>query len=214
MKKQQTIWQLIRVAAAMCAVVAASTASAGTFYNTEAAFTMQLSPGSYLEDFSGFTFGSPLDGTQTTWAAPGANGFGWTASAALGLYSNVSALSTNTANDPLMIMFTGAPVTAFGGIFANTDISGNIIPGTITVTTSDGGNFVIPTTNSFLGYTASVGQTITSVTMLAQSGATNNWVQVDHFYTGMAAVPEPTTVGLLALGAVAMAGTAIKRRRS
>jgi hypothetical protein len=197
----------------LVAVLASAASAAGTFYTTEASFTANIAPGSYVEDFSNFTFGNPLDGSQTTWAAPGANGFGWTASAALGLYSNVSALSTNTANDPLMIMFTGAPVTAFGGIFANTDISGNIIPGTITVTTSDGGNFVIPTTNSFLGYTASVGMTITSVTMLAQSGATNNWVQVDHFYTGMRAVPEPTTVGLLALGGVGLIGTAIKRRR-
>ncbi|MGI8820063.1 MAG: PEP-CTERM sorting domain-containing protein [Chthoniobacterales bacterium] len=193
----------------LIALVASSASAVGTFYTTEASFLANTNPTRYLEDFSGFTFGNPLDGTQTSYVAPGANGFGWTASAALGLYSNVSALSTNAANDPITILFTGLPVTAFGGIFANTDINGNIIPGTVTVMTSDGGSQTV-TTNGFLGYTSNV--TITSITMLA-AGTTNNWVQVDHFYTGTAAVPEPGTIALLSLGAVGLVGAAIKRRR-
>ena len=212
MKQQRSVWQLVKciVAASALAAVVSSASAQGTFYNTEAAFLPNLAPGSYLEDFSAFTFGNPLNGSQTSWASPGANGFGWTASATGGLYSNVSALSTNLANDPITILFTGAPVTAFGGIFANTDISGNVIPGTITVTTSDGGMQVIPTSNTFLGYTSNV--TITSITMVA-AGTTNNWVQVDHFYAG-AAVPEPGTMALLAVGGAAVVGMIVKRRRA
>lgn len=193
---------------------AVSPASAGTFYTTEGSFTLQLSPVFYLEDFSNFTFGSPLNGSQTTWAAPGANGYGWTASTPLGLYSNVSALSTNTANETITLTFSGLTVTAFGGIFSNTDLSGNFITGTITVTTSDGGVQVlnIPSApGSFIGYTSAV--PIVSMTMVATSGATNNWIQVDHFYTG-AAVPEPGTMALLTLGVAGAVGAAIKRRRS
>ena len=87
------------------------------------------------------------------------------------------------------------------------------IPGTITVTTSDGGVEVlsIPTSpGSFIGYTSAV--PIVSMVMSATSGATNNWIQVDHFYTG-ALVPEPGTMALLTLGVVGLAGAAIKRRR-
>ena len=204
------------IAAALAVVALASSASAaGTFYTTEASFTLALNPVFYLEDFSSFTFGSPLNGSQPTYVAPGANGYGWTASAALNLYSNNSALSTNSANDPLTITFSGLTVTAFGGIFSNTDISGDFITGTITITTSDPWrrpqSFVVPTSpGSFIGYTSAV--PIASVTMSATSAATNNWVQVDHFYTG-AAIPEPGTMALLTLGVVGLAGAAIKRRR-
>ncbi|HJX25730.1 MAG TPA: PEP-CTERM sorting domain-containing protein [Chthoniobacterales bacterium] len=202
------------ITAALAVVALASSASAaGTFYTTEASFTLALNPVFYLEDFSSFTFGSPLNGTQPTYVAPGANGYGWTAAAALNLYSNISALSTNSANDPITLTFSGLSVTAFGGIFSNTDISGAFIPGTITVTTSDGGVEVlsIPTSpGSFIGYTSAV--PIVSMVMSATSGATNNWIQVDHFYTG-AAIPEPGTMALLTLGVVGLAGAAIKRRR-
>ena len=207
---KQHIFGIKALAAAVALAGLVSSASAqGTVYTTEGSFLSSLGPTRYLEDFSTFTFGNPLNGTQFTWASPGANGFGWTASAVGGLYSNVSALSTNQANDPLVIMFTGAPVTAFGGIFANTDINGNIIPGTITVTTSDGGNFVVPTTNLFRGYTSTV--PITQISMVA-AGTTSNWVQLDHFYTGTA-IPEPGTIALLSLGGVGLAGAALKRFR-
>src|SRR6267378_2880106 len=98
-----------KIVASVCALIIAvsSSLAAGTFYTSEASFTLALNPTFYLEDFSSFTFGSPLNGSQTTYNAPGGNGYGWTAAAALGLYSNVSALSTNNANDPITITFSG-----------------------------------------------------------------------------------------------------------
>ena len=208
-----TLMRIKTIALSLLLAGVTSTTFAGTFYNSEAAFTMQLSPVFYLEDFSNFTFGNPLDGSQTSWASPGANGYGWTASAALGLYSNTSALSTNTANDPLTITFTGLTVTAFGGNFANTDITGAFIPGTVTINTSDGGSTMVTfgATEGFIGYTSAV--PIVSITTSATSGVTNNWIQVDHFYTG-AAVPEPGTIALLTLGTFGVIGAAMKRRRA
>jgi hypothetical protein len=199
-----------RIMALAGALLIGSVAAQATWYTSEASFTSAMSGPFYLEDFTGWTFGSPLDGTQTTWAAPGANGYGWTASAASGLYSNVSALSTNTANDPLVITFSGNPVTAFGGIISNTDITGANIAGNVTFLMSNGDTQTSTFGaggSGFLGWTGT--SAIASVTITATSSATNNWPQIDHVYTGAAPVPEPMTVTGLALGALAM----LRRRK-
>jgi hypothetical protein len=193
---------------AIAAFVAITPSAFAQWFTNEAAFTAALNGPFYLEDFSNFTFGNPLNGSQTTWAAPGANGYGWTAAATNGLYSNISALSTNTANDPLVLTFTGAPVTAFGGNIANSDIAGNLIPGTVTMLMSNGAtnNLVLGAAEGFLGYISPV--VLTTVTISA-TGTTNNWPQLDHAYTG-SAVPEPGTMIALGLGAAALAA---RRRR-
>jgi len=202
--------KLTSLAASAAIALAASSALAGTFYSTEASFVAAIQPSPYIENFSSFTFGSPLNGTQTTYVAPGGNGFGWTAAATGGLYSNSSALSTNLAQDPLTINFTSGNVTALGGNFTNTDISGAIIPGTVTIVTSDGGTQTVtnPTAASFLGYTSTV--PIVSVT-ITSAGATNNWPQVDHFYSARGAVPEPASIGVAAMG---LGLIAARRRRA
>lgn len=180
-----------------------SVAAHATFYTTEASFLAAINPTYYLEDFSNFTFGSPLDGSQTSWSAPGGNGYGWDASAAGGLWSNDSALSTNSANDPIGFTFTGSPVTAFGGVIANTDISGNIIGGTATLTMSNGDTATV-NSNSFLGWVGS--SAVSGATLTATGGGSGlDWAQADHVYTGQAAaVPEPATMVGLAMGALAL----------
>jgi hypothetical protein len=157
--------------------------SGGTFYTSETAFLAAINPTFYVEDFSSFTYGSPLNGPQTTYNSPGGNGYSWTATCSTGFYSSPSALSTTNPNVPISISFTGATVTALGGIFSNVDFNANAIPGTVTITTSDGGShsitFATPT-SGFLGYRSSV--PITSMTMSSTSAA-QNYVQVDHFYS-------------------------------
>ena len=187
--------------------LAATAASAQTFYTDRPTFLADVAAGFYEEQFNNFTgFGVPLDGSQTTYDAPGANGFDWTASAAQGLWSNIGALSTNVALDPITITFTGSPVTAVGGDFANTDISGNVIGGTVTILTSTGDTFTQPS-DSFIGFTSPV--PIVSVTLSAEDGGNNSWIQIDNFVTGSFNVPEPTS-GLALLGA---AGGLLLRRR-
>jgi hypothetical protein len=189
--------------------LSASPVLAGTYYTSEAAFLANVGPVRYTEDFSNFTFGNPLNGSQTSWVAPGANGFGFTANAVGGLWSNLSALSTNNAFDPIIVNFSGSPVTAVGGNFTNTDINGNVIPGTIIVTLSDGSTqqLVNQTLSSYLGYTSN-GPTLTSITVVPQQSATNGWAQIDHFTVGTQ-IPEPTAVCVLAGGL----GLLVLRRR-
>lgn len=196
-----------KIAMVALGIVAVSSANA-VFYTTEASFLAATSGPNYIEDYSNFTFGSPLNGSQTTWVAPGANGFGFTASATGGLYSNVSAMSTNNANDPLIYTFTGNAVTAFGTRLANTDISGNIIPGTVTLLLSNNQTQSVTLTGgeAFIGWVDSVA--ITSATMSA-TGTQNNWIQADHTILGTA-VPEPASMTALAIGALAL----LRRKRS
>ena len=204
--------RLFASAALATLALAASSALAAT-YTTEASFLAAIQPNPYIENFSSFTFGAPLDGTQTTYNAPGGNGYGWTASAPLGLYSNNSAISTNTAFDPLTFTFTGAPVTAIGGNITNTNISGAVIPGNVDIVLSNGQTFTVvnQTLSSFWGWTSDTNVPIVSVTFDTQTSATNGWPQVDHFYSATAVVPEPAVGGVL-MAAVGL--VAARRRRS
>lgn len=197
-------WKL----ATVVGVIGLSVASHATFYTSEASFLAAIASPFYLEDFSNFTFGSPLDGSQLSWAAPGGNGYGWTASTPLGLYSNTSALSTNTSDETLTLTFTGSPVTAFGGLVNNTDVDGNAQGGTVTIAMSNGDSLVV-NDGTFVGWVGN-----SAVTSVALSAGNHNlsWIQLDHTYTGAnsALVPEPASMAALGLGVAAL----IRRRRS
>src|SRR5208282_5479347 len=126
-------------------VLASPSVTAGVFLTNETAFVAAIQPGYYLENFSGFTYGSPLAG-QTNYTAQGGQGFGWTASGSVvdgylqGLFSVSNALSVSFGGgtETLTIAFTNSSVTAIGGIVANTDFNGNPSPGTVSISTSDG----------------------------------------------------------------------------
>lgn len=196
---------------ALLGVVAGVTSNAmATWYTTEASFLGAINPVYYLEDFNDFQYGVQLNGSQTSWSAPGANGYGWDASAALGLWSNDGALSTNSAMDPLIFTFTGSPVTAFGGIFYGSDISGVAVPTAQVTVTLSNGEFQTFTANGtdFLGWTGAAA--IASVQLdVVEPGGANVWNTADHVYTG-AGVPEPATFVAIGLG---LAGLAIARRK-
>ncbi len=194
-----------KVALALC-LAAAALAGATQVYTSEAAFLPNIQAGYYLEDFSNFTYGNPLNGTQLDWDAPGNGNFNFHAFAASGLWSNQSALSTNTAFDPLVITFGNSPhqVSALGGHFTSTDINGNPIPFPITISLSDGTSQTIQGGDGFLGFTAGSGVFFTSLTANCPNQGTNAWPQIDHFFVGQ--TPEPASLLLL------VAGLLIRRR--
>ncbi|BBO24034.1 MAG: PEP-CTERM sorting domain-containing protein [Armatimonadetes bacterium] len=192
----------LRIAA--LAVVGGAIASANaTWYFSEAAFVAAIAPGYYLETFAGWTYGSPLNGSQLTWSAPGANGYGWDASAPGGLWSNPDALSTNSAFDPVTITMTGNTATAFGARLANSDINGALINGTVTLDIAGIGLQSMATGGGeqFIGWVG--GGAITSATMSADDPGVNSWVNIDNVYTGV--VPEPATMLALGLGSAVVA---------
>jgi hypothetical protein len=171
-----------------------------TNYFDEPSFLGALASPYYVEDFSTYTYGNPLNGSQLTQAYGPVNGYSWTASAANGLWSNLSALSTNTAFDPLVCTMTGSPVTMVGGNFTATDINGNNIPGTTTITLANGATWSLVNQGaaSFFGFQCSI--PIASVSFnCATGGGINRWVQIDHFYIG---VPEPASLLLLGLASL------------
>jgi hypothetical protein len=205
------------VAVALLAQV--SLVSAATVYTDEATFLAQLNPQYFLEDFNNYTFGVPLDGSQPTANYGSVNGYSWSASVPnnwpssygiVGLYSLPNALTTYAAEDKLTINFTGKPVTALGGIFASTDINGDVIQQTVTVTLSD--NTTVSLTGSgFLGFTSNFA--ISYLTIDGLDTPNSNWPQLSHFYTGsaeIAAVPAPAAVWLFGSGLLGL--SSFKRR--
>jgi hypothetical protein len=200
--------QRFRWLAVSALFVAMAGAAHATWYTSEAAFVAAIQPSYYLEDFPNFTPGSPLNGTQTSWTAPGANGYGWTATTNdnTGLYSLRNALSTAMSHRNLVLTFSGNPVTAFGGNLGNTDVEGLIIPGTATITlsTSESQSISLGSSLSFLGWVGS--SPISSVSI-----GSSDFIRLQHAYTG--AVPEPASLLALASGSLLLFRRRSLRRR-
>lgn len=175
-------------------------------FTDEAEFLSMVMPDYYNETFDTWTWADPLDGSQTTWDSPVVNGYSWTAYAAGGLWSNVQALSTALEYDPLIITFTGNPVTAVGGYFAATDEFGHVIVGDLEIALSDGTVEVI-TGLEFRGFITD--SPLSSIMLTPLSGGLLVYPQVD-FIVGRA-VPEPTSAVLVLAGLAGM--KLISRRR-
>ncbi|MCF7976322.1 MAG: hypothetical protein K9N55_21065, partial [Phycisphaerae bacterium] len=184
----------------LLALCASSTAfSATTIYTDEVSFGTAILPGYYLEDFDPFTYGSfigPfLDFGPT-------NGFAYTMSSPSGLWSGDGNMSTENALEPLNIAFTGAPVTAVGGMFWPTDYDGGNVVGDISLSLSDGTTVDLANAdlNTFRGFvTDGAAFTSMSISTLNITPPPYQWPTVDHFYVGQI-VPTPGAVLLGCIG--------------
>ncbi len=203
-------------------LLVAASAQAGTLYTDLPSFLAQVQPGYYLETFDGIGTGDLL----VTTLGFSSGGYSYSASAPSGLWGlpvpgglpTDVVLSTKTAYDALLFTFTSGNVSAVGGYFFPTDFNGNLIPGDIVLTLSDG--TVHTLTNGiplfFLGFTTDPGVWITSLSVDAvdtPDPLVSRWPTVNDLYVGTA-IPEPTTGALLAGGVLLLAALARRRKKA
>jgi len=146
-----------------------------------------------------------------------AGAYTYTVSSTDGLYGagvpGDSWLSNNTLTQPMVFSGFTSGVSAFGGNFFGSDVSGLFMPGTsVTLTASDGttSTFTLDntTTSSFLGFTS----TTSLVSVSLSSVGTTHWPTANNVTLAMAApIPEPASYAMLLAG-VALVGVARRRR--
>jgi hypothetical protein len=176
------------------------TAMAADVYTNRGSFLAQLAPGAYTEDFTGPGVQIRASFTFTG----GGRGYTIESSPADGqVYRNGDSIGNYTSAQELVLTFFGAPVTAIGGDFFLADIDDIPIPGDVTLTLSDGTRHTWSsdglTDSSFRGFVSAV--PITSLVFSAPPDPLFN--SFDNFTIG-AAVPEPQSWLLMALGVVAL----------
>lgn len=206
---------------ALCAFVAVlalscSAYATSTTYISESAFLSSIAPGYYLEQFSGFSDGDPLGGdpSPTDYNSPTVNGFSWSVFSSSGLWSLQNTMSAAYPYQDMVITFTGAPVTAVGGIFEATDFAGDPIPGaSVHVALADGTSQTL-LGSGFAGFTSE--SAIQSITISpVEYASEGNWAAFTHFYAGTAAsVPEPSSMLSILVGFVGAGSMLMRRRRS
>ena len=182
-----------------------------------ATFVAGLAPGYFLNQFTGLT-GLLVDNPMSFSGGTG-NAFSYDAAATNGLYGlpatgSTSWLSTNVFGDTLNITFTSGNVTAVGGNFFNTDITGTELTDSVTVLLSGvSGSVTLPASGDtpvdFWGYLSTPGVFITGLTITPPAGTTTDGATVANLYVGAVrhdddrGTPEPATFGLLGAGLLA-----------
>jgi hypothetical protein len=198
-KKSMKMFKL-SAAAALAAMAMISHSSATTIYTSQAAFLAHTKPGSYLETFDSLPQFTPLNSPLSF----SKSGFSYMASAPT--FFNVGTtgdvwLSTFDHSTNIVFDFTSNNVTAVGGNFFLTDILGNVVAGTITVTLDNGTTFSVsdPSATSFVGFTTS--SPIHSLTFIPPpSGANEIFGTVNNFITGRSVPESGSTLPLIAIG--------------
>ncbi|WP_375290803.1 PEPxxWA-CTERM sorting domain-containing protein [Qipengyuania sp.] len=189
-----------------------------TVFTTQGSFNSAVT-GAQVDTFNDLfsqNYNSPLNRTV--------GAYGYQISAADGLFPGSDAgnifISTNRATNPLVFSnFTGG-VSAIGGFFFGSDISGSpSFASAITLTVTDNTGSVIevilnPNTSSFRGFTST--GTITSLSAsTTQPSSGFVWPSADNLTLAQAvagAVPEPGTWAMMILG-FGVLGTAMRRRK-
>jgi hypothetical protein len=162
---------------------------------SENEFLERLAEPFYLEQFNGYSSGSPFNGTQNSADFGPVNGHSWTVSTnctipppeRCGLYSEPGRLSVVDADYSLNITFTGDPVTAVGGRFRAEDIDGQPLQQTVVIRLADGTqeSFV---GSAFCGFVSSVpitGMRISAPNVMNGAQVVQFvWPTMDDFYVG------------------------------
>jgi hypothetical protein len=192
----------------MSLALSVMTARATAIYTNQTAFLAATQPGYYLETFNSlpqFTqVPSPLSFST--------NGFSYNATAPTAGFFNLGPsgdtwLSTFHEFDPIIFNFTSNNVTAVGGFFFLTDLTGNVAGGTVTVTLNNGKMFSITdaSSTSFIGFTTRV--PIQSLTVNPPpGGSTLVFATVNDFITGKTVPETGSSALLLGLGMVGLLG--------
>jgi hypothetical protein len=190
---------------AACAALALTGAAqaATTIYTDSASFLAQTQPGGLFVDF---TQADVDAGPSFTYEG---GGFSVTFTAQTTVYRSGSIIGNNLPNETLTLTFGGTLPTALGGNFFVTNISDVLQAVPVTLTLSDGTTTTYtPSTvaGSYRGFVSTV--PIVSLVMAAPGASLYN--SVDNL-TVAAAIPEPGTYLMMALG---LAGIAAARVRS
>lgn len=193
-----------------------------TTYTDRTTFLAALQAGYFEDTFAGVGFG----GIQGASSVRSGSGYSVTYSASSGtLFSAVGAMGPNTATASLIATVSGSPtsVYAFGADFFFTDFSGNFnsfssfnpVPVGTAVNGVDPSSVLSSGSNTVSNFYGWISTTpLTSVTMSAGSlSPITHWAAMDNVIVGQAATvsaaPEPTTLALLGIGALAL----VRRRR-
>lgn len=201
----KTLKPLCLAAALLCAGTGAQAAI--TVYTSQADFLSAVSSPGYdtFDDLSVVPYGSTLART--------AGSYGYQAYSPDGLWGAGGAgdywLSNENAYTPIVFQNFSGGVSAFGGNFFTSNISGQYVIGNLVLTADDGTtlNYALngTTTSTFLGFVSDTA--LTSVTVAGDGGL--YWPTANNV---VLAVPEPATYGMLLAG-IGLLGVAARRRR-